>query len=138
MKGLKTVAAALAVMCAVSLCGCEENEDIFPAELTTGYWKETVSNGMFLRFDGAHNVFSYIYVYNDEEEAYYIYPDPAWEGNGEYLMDSDNDWLYIDPGRWFEILRLTSQEMKLRENGEESRTITFVKLSGDNIVTPSQ
>jgi hypothetical protein len=108
------------------LYGCENEKAVVPGELTEGYWMETVTNGLLLSFDTHGYVFNYIYREHPLERMYYAYLDPAWSESDKYLIDSDNNMLFILPDRWYSILRLTYSGMIL-DDGQARHSFTKLK-----------
>ena len=120
---------------AALLYGCDNEEQISHKELTDGLWMETVTGGLLLSFDTHGYVFNYIYREHPTERNYYAYLDPAWSESDRYLIDSDNNMLFVLPDRWYNILRLTYSGMIL-DDGEERYSFTKLRQEQDiTIVT---
>lgn len=137
MRKAKAGIIVFAALFAALLWSCEKDDDIVAEELTKGYWMETVTEGMLLRFDNTGDVFKYIYRYHQTESIYYGYLDPAWSQNDKYLLDDDNGLLFIKPDKWYHLLRLTSTEMTI-DDGENKHSFVKLKSKEINIVTRNE
>lgn len=117
---------------------CDNENQVVHEELTDGMWMETVTGGLLLSFDTQGYVFNYIYREHPTERMYYAYLDPAWSEHDRYLIDSDNNMLFILPDRWYNILRLTYSGMIL-DDGEARYSFTKLRKEQDiTIVSPGE
>lgn len=121
--------ATLAVLLlTVMLYGCENEDSVIPEELYNGFWMENQGEGRLLHFNPEGSVSNYIYDFS--HGTYYAYQDPLWEEDNRYLMDPENNMLFINPGQWFYILYLTHTTLTL-DDGEAR--INFIKYGDEKI-----